>query len=154
VAFVLEAVLAPTEVADALAARLPWARLVPLAQGLRLIPVTDGETPLLCQEALPAALASALEEVSTLGPAAYVEAALHGGDGEQGCMVWSGGDLILGPLVAEVPTGRIADGPINQALRQLGVRVTEGAVDEFDSVDLGRRRLTADWLELAEDGPR
>ena len=55
----------------------------------------------------------------------------------QSAVAWSDGSQSLGPIHAK--------DAINQARRFLGVR-SDGAHDEFDAVDLGRYRDTADWI--------
>ncbi len=77
-------------------------------------------------------------ELSKRGRVAYVEADYFGGTGDQGCVVWEGGRELLRETRA--------DKAINHALRLLGVRTAEGAVDEFDTVGMGRHRRVESWL--------
>jgi hypothetical protein len=70
---------------------------------------------------------------------AYVETEYFGGEGTQAATVWDRGATIFGPAEAEA-------GPINQALRRLGVERTAGE-DEFDKVGLGRHRRNEDWIK-------
>ena len=68
---------------------------------------------------------------------AYVETEYSGGDGAQAAVVWEQGDVIAGPLVAR-------SGPINSALRDLGVRA-QGDMDEFDAVGFSAVRSNKDF---------
>jgi hypothetical protein len=119
------------------------ARVVSLERGLTMIPVTDelhGEIG--ADDALPGfeKLSPRLEEWAlrpSTEPVAYVEAEFFGGLGGQSAIVWESGKRILGPVHA--------GDAINRALRSLGIN-PDGAHDEFDAVDLGRHRHTADWL--------
>jgi hypothetical protein len=72
---------------------------------------------------------------------AYVETEYFGGDGVQAAAVWEGGAIAFGPRQADA-------GPINEALRLLGVERTT-AQDEFDTVGLGRHRRNEGWIEEA-----
>jgi hypothetical protein len=51
--------------------------------------------------------------------------------------------LVYGPTSA-------ATGPINEALRRLGVKVVAPAKDEFEALGLNLHRSTEDWLEVEE----
>lgn len=157
----LEAVLARNDVARHLTAQLPSLRIVRLDQDMRLLPLTENvirvmtpepwEYPLLFDRHVPEPLAALLLEASRLGAVAYVEADFWGGDGRQACVVWEGSRIVLGPIIEEERLGpRLHEGAINRALRSVGVSVGPDALDEFDTVGLGRRRRTAEWLELAE----
>ncbi|MFT2720119.1 hypothetical protein ACMT4L_08965 [Deinococcus sp. A31D244] len=70
---------------------------------------------------------------------AYVEAEYFGGTGSQVAAVWDGGRVFWGPERRE-------RGPINHALRLLGVHRTDSH-DEFGSVGLDRHRHLEDWLD-------
>ena len=74
-------------------------------------------------------------------PVAYVTADYFGGMGDQAAAVWGPNGYLLEPVI---DTDVENTGPINQALRLLGV-VTNGDEDEFDTVDLGRHRDN-DWV--------
>jgi hypothetical protein len=119
------------------------ARLVPLERGLAMIPVTDAlHAEIGAGDELPRfeKLSQRIEEWArrpSPDPVAYVEAEFFGGLGGQSAVVWQGGERVLGPLHAT--------DAINQALRVLGVS-PDGAHDEFDAVELGRHRKTADWV--------
>ncbi len=75
------------------------------------------------------------------GRVAYVETEYFGGNGVQSAAVWERGAIAFGPKQADV-------GPINEALRLLGVERTN-AKDEFDTVGLGRHRGNKGWIEEA-----
>ncbi|HVF68275.1 MAG TPA: hypothetical protein VM914_11455 [Pyrinomonadaceae bacterium] len=130
--------------------RLPSARVITLRQGLRMIPLTDalfeeiqaslpdGGEPLERFEKFSPAVARWVQELSTRGLAAYVEAEYFGGTGGQAAVVWRHGETVFGPVHS--------DDAINRALRVFGVEAG-GGLDEFDAVGLGLRRSTDDWLE-------
>lgn len=135
--------------------RLPGAVLAPLEHGLALLPLTrevldampesGAETPNPHDEVLyylSAALARLGAELSARGPVAYVETDYFGGSGDQGAIVWDGGVVVEGPA-------RARGGPINDALRRLGVE-TKFWEDAFSAVGLERHRRTDDWAETAK----
>jgi hypothetical protein len=150
----LHAVIADEE-ALRVAARDLSARLVPIGQGLSLLPMTDAlfETVadgsgagVLGFRRLPAGFEKALALWSAGGPVAYVEAEYFGGVGEQRAAVWDGGTLALAPLhVDEGEPLPSAGSPISQALRRLGV-VTSAGQDEFSAVRLDRHRHSDSWI--------
>jgi hypothetical protein len=121
------------------AARAPGAEVVPLRFGLAGVPLTDAvvaalggdgaEPPFIEFVKLTAAAAAWVREASMKGPIAYVEAEHSDGAGWHAAVAWRGGDRLFGPQHVE---GR---GPVNEALRQLGVVATQG-LDEFDTLDL------------------
>lgn len=90
---------------------------------------------------LEQALAAATEAGGGL---AYVETEYFGGQGEQSAMAFVDGREAMAPQ-----RSRGGGGPINQALRRIGV--VRGADDEFDTVGLGERRSMEDY---GPDGPR
>jgi hypothetical protein len=136
-AYTLEAFLAGPAAARLLADAL-GSVAVPLRQGVVLVPAPGGLTPAAEQAAEQAA-----PRAEGAGVVAYVEAEYFGGVGDQQAVLWrEGRRTALNPE---------ATGPINEALRELGVRrlVPDGGgepLDEFDSVGLGRHRATEEWL--------
>ena len=91
-------------------------------------------------------VATQARAVSGLGPVAYVEAEFFGGVGEQAAVVWDRGEAVFGPTAQQFPSdvAAVNVGPINGALRALGVTAVDGR-DEFDSLGLGRHRHVEDW---------
>ena len=79
-----------------------------------------------------------MREVSTAGRVAYVETEYFGGGGAQAAAVWEAGQSIYGPKLGAV-------GPVNEALRLLGVVRTQ-TDDEFAVAGLHRHRSNDDWL--------
>jgi hypothetical protein len=148
--YCLEGVIATESVLREVVGSIEAARIVPLGHHLWLLPMTD---PLATALAAPGApeldefwkappgLGRQLTAGSTAGPIAYVEAEYFGGTGTQCAQVWDTGATVLGPIQSAAPDGT---SPISQALRRLGVTRTNS--DEFDALDLGRHRRTADWL--------
>ena len=120
------------------------ARLVPLTQGMALIPLTDDLHDEIGSgdeverfEKLSPAVEQWAQRISSAAPIAYIEAEFFGGDGGQSAVVWSGGSRVIQPIHSQ--------DAINQALRFLGVRI-DNAHDEFDAVGLGQHRDTDDWI--------
>ena len=70
----------------------------------------------------------------------YFETEYFGGCGAQAAVLFQDGELIFGPAAAKF-------GPINGALKLLGVRAEPPARDEFETVGLGRHRTVEDWLK-------
>jgi hypothetical protein len=87
--------------------------------------------------------------VSKIAPGqmfAVIETDYIGGRGSQAAAVYRGGEEIMPPEATEVaPVARSA-GPINKALRLLGVQATPGR-DEFQVVGLHRHRDGDDLFE-------
>ena len=119
------------------------ARIVPLAQGIAIIPLTDdlydeigdgGEVERF--EKLSPGVDEWAQRISVIAPVGYIEAEFFGGTGGQSAVAWSGGARALGPIHAE--------DAINQTLHFFRVRI-DGAHDEFDAIGLGRHRNTEDW---------
>lgn len=158
--YVLRGLLVEHARAERVAAALRGTRPIRLDRGLALVPLPretlielgePDEQPyaLLDGESLPEGLVSLLKESSVQGAVAYVEAEFFGGTGQQGSAVWEHGSLALGPIVDPAdtePAPPLRECAINRALRHLGIDVDPRAVDEFDTVGLGRHRDTDDWL--------
>lgn len=85
---------------------------------------------------LEQALAAATEAGGGL---AYVETEYFGGTGEQSATAFVGGREAMAPQ-----RSRGGGGPINQALRRIGV-TRSIADDEFDTIGLGERRSMEDY---------
>jgi hypothetical protein len=128
----------------------PGSRAVELKAGWQAIPVDDalydavvaahpeavGSDELdFAPAGLDAALAAATSEGGAL---AYVETEYFGGTGGQSAMAYADGRVKMEPARAQWA------GPINQALRRIGV-VPEGENDAFDTMGLGERRQMADY---------
>ncbi|MFF1452169.1 hypothetical protein ACFVYF_29125 [Streptomyces sp. NPDC058274] len=151
----LEAVIAAEELLRVASREVPGARVVPLQQGLSLMPITDEVFDAVTDGSdvgdlgfwkLPGGFETVLARWSSAGPIAYVEAEYFGGVGEQRTAVWADGSLALGPLdKPEKKRFWRAVSPISQALRRLGARKSLGE-DEFDAVGLYRHRSNEDWI--------
>jgi len=134
-------------------ATLP-ALLVPLRQGLAMVPmtaelfdaVTNGEPdgPLgFCT--LPGGFDRVLADWSVTGPIGYVEAEYFGGVGSQRAALWMDGHLALGPLSVNEGQPWPAEGsPISKVLARLGVNRT-GYYDEFEAAGLAEHRDAEAW---------
>ncbi|UED85650.1 hypothetical protein [Streptomyces profundus] len=152
--YVLHALIARDELLRTTSRDIPEARVVPLCQGLSLVPmtdalfdaVTDGGVGELGFRRLPGGFGGPLARWSAGGPVAYAEAEYFGGTGEQRAAVWADGALALGPWESSPDPGLPeAISPISRALRRLGARSDPGE-DEFQTVGLNRRRDTDAWL--------
>lgn len=134
----------------------PGSRSVELRGGWQAIPVEDALYAAIEAKAsgatrppeldvsplgLEAALAAATEKGGGL---AYVETEYWGGSGEQSAMAFVDGNEAMA-----AQRSRGGGGPINQALRRIGV--VRGEDDEFDTIGLGERRSMDDY---GPDGPR
>lgn len=83
---------------------------------------------------LPAAVAAV---TAGGGGLAYIETAYFGGAGVQSAMAFVDGREVV------APQSKRGTGPINQALRRIGV-VRTLAEDAFDTIGLGKRRSMTD----------
>ncbi|MEV6055765.1 hypothetical protein [Streptomyces sp. NPDC052107] len=154
----LQAVIAGDELLRVASRDVPGSHVVPLRQGLSLMPMTDEVFDAVTDGSdggdlgfwrLPGGFDTLLAQWSAAGPIAYVEAECFGGVGEQRAAVWADGALALGPL--DVPTKKRfsrAVSPISRALRRLGARRSLGE-DEFEAVGLDRHRNNEDWISSA-----
>ncbi|OEJ21482.1 hypothetical protein AR457_37465 [Streptomyces agglomeratus] len=151
----LQAVIAADELLRVASRVVPGARVVPIRQGLSLMPMTDEVFDAVTDGSdggdlgfwrLPGGFETVLAQWSSAGPVAYVEAEYFGGVGEQRAAVWAGGSLALGPL--DTPTRKRfsrAVSPISQALQRLGAQKLLGE-DEFEAAGLDRHRNNEDWI--------
>ncbi|MBF5043148.1 hypothetical protein FGE12_12185 [Aggregicoccus sp. 17bor-14] len=146
----LEGFIARAELLQTGAKGLTTAKVVPLAQGYALLPVTQaladevngGKERTAAFEQfwrLSERLAHLAESWSALGPVAYVETDYVRGSGVQASVVWDAGTRVLDP-------SRGAAGPVNWALQRIGVQCDE-AQDAFDTLGLGRLRETEAWAQ-------
>lgn len=128
----------------------PVARVVELRGGWQAIPVDEALYAAI-EARHPGAVRPSGLDVSPLGLSeavaaatvgggglAYVETEYFGGTGAQSAMTFVDGREVVAPQSAR------GAGPINQALRRIGVARTL-AEDEFDAIGLGERRSMADY---------
>ncbi len=138
------------EAAAAFVRQWPGSRTVELRGGWLAIPVDQGlydaiearhpgavrpsgldVSPFGLSESLAAATAKG-------GGLAYIETDYFGGTGGQSATAFVDGQQVMAPQ-----TARGGAGPINQALRRIGVQRAEA--DEFDTIGLGERRSMDDY---------
>ncbi|MDR6726968.1 hypothetical protein J2W91_005493 [Paenibacillus amylolyticus] len=121
------------------------AKVIPLYNGLIVIPLTDElydeinknqGTTIPNYEYLTDIISSYCREISKLGLVAYIEAEYFGGTGSQNAMVWDSSQVIFEETLSQ--------SAINRSLEILGVCKLQGK-DEFDTVGLGRHRDIEDW---------
>jgi len=128
----------------------PSARAVDMRAGWQAIPVDEalydaiearhsGASRPSGLDVSPLGLSEALAEATAKGGGlAYVETEYFGGTGAQASTAFIDGREVVAPQSAR------AAGPINQALRRIGVTRTD-ADDEFDTIGLGERRSMMDY---------
>ncbi len=137
----LNALLAERETLSRHASECHSGRVVPLAQGIAMVPMTDalyeeigGGGEVAALSGLSPAVEEWAKRISQDSAVAYVEAGYTGGIGGQKAVAWSRGQRVLGPVAAQ--------DAINQSLRLLGVSAAGTGSDEFDAVGLGAHRHT------------
>ena len=148
----VQALIIPEALAVSALVELVHARSFPLGHGLCIVPITDdtfdaldARFPHVQDPSAPefwkmsGPLAHVAERLSLRGPIADVETEYFGGSGAQAATVWEFGSTRMSPTQAEV-------GPINSALRLMGVRVGD-ARDEFAAVGLDTKRSNDAWLD-------
>jgi hypothetical protein len=127
----------------------------PLPQGFAFLPLTDElydkisrlstePTPFTNFTYLSLPIARLAEEISKTAALAYIETDYHGGVGTQAAVLWRAGRLAAGPYF------RWGRGPINKALRALGVKRRGWMQDRFDALALGRHRSNEKWMGQRE----
>ena len=128
----------------------PIARAVDLRHGWQAIPVDEplyvaievrypGASRPSGLDVSPLGMSEALAEATAKGGGlAYVETEYFGGTGAQASTAFIDGREVVAPQTAK------GAGPINQALRRIGVSRTDSD-DEFDTIGLGERRTMTDY---------
>ncbi len=91
---------------------------------------------------LSTSLTKALSAASREGPVVYIETEYFGGTGSQAAAAFVDGEMVFADHDADTRDTKRRDGPINKALRLLGVPAS-GDRDEFDTLGLGRFRDVA-----------
>lgn len=151
--YAIEALIGPAQVLEPLVQTQRIARIAPLAGDLALLPMVEMLRNVIQKQNhdperepawpfwyLSPEGAMVVAETCERGALVYVEARFYAGVGTQASVGWRDGALRHGPVVAP--------DAINRALRFLGVQPQDGS-DEFDTVGLGRRRSTDDWVREA-----
>ena len=142
----------------------PGMRTVPLEAGLTMVPVTDGVLTQLDvdsggDEQIPSdwmlqrPVAALARTLSADRRVLYIVSETFGGPGAAEAIAWHRSRLLYGPsgtcdIEADLEPGyhlATTDNAVNVGLRAIGVRAADG-IDEFDTVGLGRHRMTQDWL--------
>src|SRR5262245_25520132 len=120
--YYLQAIIGKQQTLAQHASEFQRARVVPLAQGIAIIPLTDDLYDEIADgggverfEKLSPGVEEWTQRISVVAPVAYIEAEFFGGTGGQSAVAWSNGSRVLGPVHAE--------DAINQTLRFFGVRV-------------------------------
>ena len=80
---------------------------------------------------------------------AVIETDYFGGRGSQAAAVYRGADEVMAPEWTAIGEAGDSKGPINKALRLLGV-VATGGRDEFETVGLDNHRNFSDLFESYE----
>ena len=137
---------------------------LPLEAGLTMVPVTDDVLSQLDMDSdgdeqippgwmLQRPVAALARTLSTDRRVLYMVSETFGGPGAAEAIAWHRSRLLYGPsgtcdLEADLEPGyhlATADNAVNVGLRAIGVVAADGS-DEFDTVGLGRHRMTEDWL--------
>lgn len=155
--FELRALVAPKKTLEAVAARLPGAKVAELAEGLGLLPLPaaleaalkpEDRKPVLDGLRLGERVSGLAREASKAGPIAYVEADYSAGRDFQGAVLFSGGGVSWGPRCDRAAWDprepAMTERPVNAALRALGVQRGDYG-DEWDAVALARHSTTESW---------
>jgi hypothetical protein len=131
----------------------PEARVIPLADGLSMIPLSEsllgkvqrarafepsGASVSEAFEFLSEPLEGWAESLSRGCTVLYVETEYFGGEGFERAVAWRHGSVVLGPLES--------GGSINNSLRFLGVSAPSGR-EEIDVVGLTRCQSVEAWLD-------
>jgi len=100
---------------------------------------------------LSSSVVVALSSASEVGPLVYVETNYFGGIGAQAAAAFVQGKMAFADYHEVLRDPQRGDGPINRALKMLGVAKVAGQ-DEFDTLGLGRFRTVEalgieDWDE-------
>lgn len=151
----LQALLAPISTLETVRQNNPELTVVPLRQGIGIIPIPIGLNQAKGSQEFPFDpgktfrflddwIVQILKTTSYVGLIAYIEVDLFGGQGHQAAVLWKDGKITLGPLWDEKSPLRRR--PINRVLKRMGVKLEEH-IDQFDAVGLGTHRFTDDWLK-------
>ena len=146
--YTLQGFIGPAPVLKTLGIRFRTAKVVSLSGELALVALDDVLQDEINQDSnqliepwdiFTEKIEAAGRELSRHGIVAYVEADYFGGTGDQSCVVWEKGQELL----RETRSAKA----INHSLKLLGVVCSAEAVDEFDTVQLGRHRSAESWTE-------
>lgn len=142
-AYLLEGIIAPEPLLRARLKKFKEAKIVSLASGLALVPMTDEASaefglekklPFDGFERLTTSTLKWAEAASQDGPILFAQACV----GSQSAVIWRDKKIVLGPMHSP--------DAINQALRLIGVASAPKS-DEFSTVGLSRHRHTEDWIK-------
>jgi len=145
-AYVIEAIIAKTEVLESANIKQP---IVNLPYGVGLIPLTeevlqalginrlllDNFKEIIVDDELDSLGKSISKEGKTV---AFIQANLFAGIGDQACVVWRDGRRIRLEISMEA---------INSAIEDIDDKIwSVKSDDEFDCLDLGKYRYTEEWV--------
>lgn len=157
----IAAIIAGADTAAALAVAADAPALTELPFGLGIVPLSDRQFDRITDlkpgpyvdgfAYLSARLTAALTTASRKGPVVYIETEYFGGTGSQAAAAFVDGELVLAEHHVDMRDSHRRDGPINKALRLLGVSAS-GDRDEFDTLGLARfRDVAALGIEYRDD---
>lgn len=145
----IQAIVTTFDIAETLRAIYPQLPGVMALQGYVILPVdadfVDAATVSRPSQStqtfmlLTEAFHRLLRDLSRFGPLAYIETDYFGGVGEQGAVVYSGGEVLMEPLWHD-------SGPVNQALKLIGVK-RRLLGDEFSAIGLDMFRSNDDLID-------
>ena len=157
----ISAIIAGAEIAEAFAEVADAPPPTELPFGLGIVPLSDRQFDRITDlkpgpyvdgfAYLSARLTAALTTASRKGPVVYIETEYFGGTGSQAGAAFVEGELVLAEHHVDMRDSHRRDGPINKALRLLGVSAS-GDRDEFDTLGLARfRDVAALGIEYRDD---
>ena len=149
----IAAVIAGAEIAAELAAVADAPAPTELPFGLVIVPLSDCQFDRITDlqpgpyvdgfAYLSTRLTAVLATASRKGPVVYIETDYFGGTGSQAAAGFVDGEMVLAAHDAITSDPQRGEGPINKALRLVGVSASGGR-DAFDTLGLGRFRHVSD----------
>lgn len=146
----ISGIIAKEACADRIADEIPFKDYYKLNQGYVVFPISEElsdqkvDVPQTFDfkefSYLSVEVAELLKKASILSPLAYVETEYFGSEGVQSAMVLVDGQTAYGPKQDEI-------GPINEALKVIGVKLVNGCSDEFEAIGFANVRCNEDFLK-------
>jgi hypothetical protein len=136
--------------AKSIAAKIPFKQFHNLNQNFVIFPLTDDLIDMHIPSPqrfkfkqftyLSEELINILSQASSGKLITYIETEYFGGEGVQAAIVFENGKIIFGPKQADI-------GPINNALKKMGVSKEPACRDEFESIGLASFRSCDEILD-------
>ena len=152
--FKIEGLVAEKTLLEKIVEGLSTPKIVDLADGLFIIPLTRalkdeaaGE-PAFEGLSIPEPLAEKAKAASENGAVGYIEGDYPQSCNHQGAVLWTKGALSFGPEIDDTawdPRETNEDRPVNKVFRTLGLSAA-GFDDEWDAAGLTRHHDTEEWV--------